>query len=144
MATGKRTDPYGAYHYLVEIGGVIAAGFSEVSGISRETQVEDYQEGGLNEFVHRLPGPARFQNIVLKRGITDSGELFQWHQEVISGKIRRRNGSIILQDNAGEERWRWNFIEAYPAKWSGPSLQAGSSAVAIETLELAHHGFSKG
>jgi phage tail-like protein len=81
--------------------------------------------------------------LVLKHGLTDSDILWNWHQDVASGNILRKNGSIMLLDSAGEEQWRWNFVDAYPVRWVGPDLRAGSAEVAIETLELVHRGLSK-
>ncbi|KYC36100.1 phage tail protein [Scytonema hofmannii PCC 7110] len=142
-------SPYAAFNFLVEIHsvvtmrGLVVGGFSEVSGLQAETEVEDYREGGVNHFVHRLPKVTKFPNLVLKRGITDSFELWVWHQRVIAGQIERHNGSVILLDNTYTAKWRWNFFDAYPVKWVGPDLKADGNAVAIETLELAHNGLWK-
>ena len=144
MATGERKDPYLGYRFLVEIEGLVVSGFSEVSGLQAETEVEEYREGGVNEHTHKLPKGTKYTNLILKRGITDSNELWKWHQDVIEGRIQRRSGSIILLDQTGEEKWRWNFIGAYPIKWTGPDFKADSSAAAIETLEFVHNGISKG
>ena len=143
MAVGDRVDPYLSFHFLVEIEGLVIGGFNEVTGLTVEVEIEEYREGGLNAYVHKLAGPARYpNNLVLKHGLTDSDTLWNWHQDVASGNIQRRNGSIILLDSAGEEQWRWNFVDAYPVRWVGPDLRAGSAEVAIETLELVHRGLS--
>jgi phage tail-like protein len=144
MAVGERHDPYGAFHFQLEIEGVIGAGFSEVSGLMAETEVEDYREGGVNEYLHRFAKMTRHPPLVLKRGITDSDALWRWHQDVGAGRIQRRDGRILLFDNAGEEKWRWTFEGAYPVKWTGPDFKADSSMVAFETVELVHRGFKKG
>ena len=140
----NRTDPYLAFRFKVEIEGVIAASFSECSGLQVETEIEEYREGGVNVFVHKLPKRTKYQTITLKRGLMDSEELWYWHQGVVAGIVIRLNGSILLLDHKGREQWRWNFIEAYPIKWVGPALRADQGSVAIETLELAHHGLYKG
>jgi phage tail-like protein len=143
MAVGDRVDPYLSFHFLVEIEGLVIGGFNEVTGLTVEVEIEEYREGGLNAYVHKLAGPARYpNNLVLKRGLTDSDALWNWHQDVVRGNIQRRNGSIILLDSAGEEQWRWNFVDAYPVRWVGPDLRASSAEVAIETLELVHRGLS--
>ena len=141
---GIRNDPYTAFNFFVEIGGLIVGGFTEVSGLQVETAVEDYQEGGQNGYVHKLPGPARYpSNLVLKRGLTDIETFWRWHQDVIAGKISRRNGTVYLLDRLGVPAMWWNFKEAYPVKWSGPDLKSDSPAVAVETIELVHRGISK-
>ena len=144
MAVGDRTDPYLAFNFLVEIEGLVVGGFTEVTGLQVEVEVQDYREGGLNDYIHRLPGPTRYpSNLVLKQGLSDAETLWNWHREVAQGTIRRKNGSIILLDSAGEETCRWDFFEAYPMRWVGPSLNAGTAAVAVETLELVHNGLTK-
>lgn len=136
-------DPYLNFKFRVEIKGVEVGGFSEVSGLQVEIEVEEYREGGMNEAIHKLAGPARYPvNLTLKRGLIDSAVLWQWQQEIVAGKITRRNGSIVLLNSAGQEKWRWNFKDAYPVKWSGPDLRGASPEVALETLELAHRGLT--
>jgi phage tail-like protein len=144
MAIGIRLDPYLACNFLVEIEGLLVGGFSEVTGLQVEVEVEDYKEGGLNEYVHKLAGPTRYpSNLVLKHGLMVADTLWEWHHEVTQGIIKRRNGSIMLLNSAREPRWWWNFRGAYPVRWSGPDLRAISAEVAIETLELVHRGLTK-
>lgn len=144
LAGRIRNDPYLALNFWVQIEGVLVAGFQEVTGLTVETETEDYREGGVNEYVHRLAGPTRYpQNLVLKKGLTDVESLWRWHQQVVSGEVRRRNGSIYLLDRAGLPAMWWDFADAYPVKWSGPELRAEQGAVAVEQLELVHRGISK-
>jgi len=144
MTFATRNDPYLSFSFLVEIEGLIVGGFTEVSGLQVETEIEDYREGGLNEYVHRLAGPVRYPaNLTFKHGLTDADVLWSWYQQVAHGIIRRKNGSILLRDSSGVGVWRWNFVGAYPVKWIGPELRAGTAEVAVETLELAHRGLSK-
>ncbi|NOY64100.1 MAG: phage tail protein [Nitrospirae bacterium] len=144
MSTGERPYPYMGFRFLVEIDGIAVARFSEVSGIQVEVETESYEEGGVNDFVHLFPKRTKYQNIILKRGITDGQELWNWHQEVVRGTFKRKNGSIILLDSKGEEKWRWNFVQAFPVKWTGPDLKAEGSSVAFESIELVHEGIKKG
>ncbi|BAY14136.1 phage tail protein [Calothrix sp. NIES-2098] len=141
MTVGARKDPYLAFNFLVEIGGLTVGGFSEVNGLQAELEILDYQEGGENQYIHKLPGPVRYpSNLVLKHGLTDSKTLWNWQQDAIKGTIKRFNGSIILQNSTYQEVWRWNFFKAFPARWIGPDLRANTAEVALETLELVHHG----
>lgn len=143
MATGDRNDPYRGFNFLVEIDGITQAGFQEVSGLDVTTDPVDYREGSDPAHVRKLPGLNKYSPITLKRGITDSDELWKWRLTVIEGKIERRNGSIVLLDTAGSERLRWNFTHAWPSKWTGPSFNSTSSTVAIETLEITHEEVTK-
>ena len=138
-----RKDPYLGFRFLVEIKGLIKGGFSEVSGLQAETEFEEIREGGVNDYVHKLPTITKYPNITLKRGITDCDVLWKWHQDVVNGKVERKTVFIILQDSEGKEKCRWSFDDAYPVKWLGPDLKADSSTVAVETLELAHNGIKK-
>jgi len=134
--TGKRSDPYSAYRFKVEIEGIIAAGFTEVSGLSIETEVETIQEGGVNNFQYKLPKFTKYSNITLKRGLMD-WELWGWYQTVISGNFKRKSGTIYLFDHSGNEiQGQCQFFEAYPIKWEGPTFNAKNSTVASETLIL--------
>jgi phage tail-like protein len=141
---GIRNDPYLSARFLVEIEGILVAGFQEVTGMQIETETEDYREGGVNEYVHRLAGPTRYpQNLVLRKGLTDIESLWSWHQDVVKGDIVRRNGTILLMDRAGLPAMWWDFTDAYPVKWSGPEFRAEQGVVAVEQLELVHRGISK-
>jgi phage tail-like protein len=134
-----RHDPYKAFNFRVEIEGITAA-FSEVSGLESEVEVIDYREGGEPTHVRKLPGLRKYGNIVLKRGLTQDAQLWNWHKQVLDGNVQRRNGSVILLDDQGNERIRWHFHDSWPCKYVGPTLNAKSNDVAIETLELAHEG----
>ena len=137
-------DPFASFLFKVEIDGITQAGFSECSGLQAETEFDEIREGGLNEYVHRLPKRTKYVPLTLKRGLTDSDELWNWYQDVVGpGGFKRKRISVILVSAADQtkEKWRRTFDKAYPVKWVGPEMKADSSAVAIETLEFVHHGF---
>ncbi len=138
MPTGNRVDPYRGFNFLVEIDGITQAGFQEVSGVDASTDPVDYREGTDPNHVRKLSGLNKYSPIMLKRGITDSDELWKWRETVIDGKTERKNGSIVLLDETGAEKIRWNFSNGWPTKWTGPSFNSTSTAVAIETLEITH------
>lgn len=141
--TGSRVDPYRGFNYLVEIDGITQAGFTECSGLETSTDPVDYREGSDPPTVRKLSSLMKYAAITLKRGITDSDELWKWHETVIDGKTERKNGSIVLMDETGEEKLRWNFKNAWPSKWTGPTLNATSNDVAVETLEITHEELKK-
>lgn len=141
---GVRFDPHMAFNFLVEIEGLLVGGFSEVTGLQVETEVTTYREGGQNDYVHKLRGPTNYpSNLILKHGLVDLGTLWGWHQEVLQGTFKRRNGTIYLLDNRSLPVMWWNFDGAYPVKWSGPEFHATNNAVAMETVELAHNGLAR-
>lgn len=144
MAIGERKDPYLSFRFRIEIDQLIVGSFSEVSGLQVETEIQEYQEGGVNDFIHKLPKITKYPNITLKSGLTDSDVLWKWHQNVVNGKIERKSGRIILLDSEEKEKWHWTFEGAFPVKWMGPDFKATDNTIAIETLELSHNGIKKG
>lgn len=138
MATGERIDSYLNFRFLVELDGLIVAGFSDVTGLDVQIETEEYQEGGLNELVHQLPKGTRSSKLVLKRGITDSDVLWKWQQEIIDGEINRKTIRIVLLDTEGHEKLHWLCSDAHPVRWTGPELQGTGNSVAIESLELVY------
>lgn len=136
-----RNDPYKAFNFIVEISGINSAGFSECYGLSTETDVIEYREGGdAIGGVRKLPGLHKYSNITLKRGMTANRELWNWRKNIIDGDIDRRNGAIVLLADDRTEVARFKFRAGWPCKWEGPALNAKTSEVAIETLEIAHEG----
>jgi|SRR5271170_6584098 len=143
MALGDRNDPLIGFNFTVEIRGLAVGGFSEVSGLQAETEIQEYREGGVNEYIHKRAGPVRFSsNLTLKRGVADATALWSWYCDVMQGKIERKSVSVVLLNSAGDEKRRWNFRRAYPVKWVGPELRAATAEVAAESLELAHDGLA--
>jgi len=140
MPDGKRNDPYGQFNFIVEIDGVVQGGFSEASGLGTDTNVIEYREGNEITTTRKLPGLMKYNNIVLKRGWTSNKALWEWRKKVLDGETERQSGSIVLLDEARNPALRWNFREGWPSKWEGPALNAKTSEVAIETLEIAHEG----
>lgn len=149
-----RKDPYTAFQFVVEIAGKPAAGFSEVSGLVFETEVETFREGGVNDREQQRAGPAKFPSrLVLKRGLGDIKDLWSWYQDVAKGIIARRNVTIVLNAVKGKDPTQWNaegniptqwiFKEACPVKWTGPELRANTSAIAFESVELIHRGLGQ-
>jgi phage tail-like protein len=144
MATGSRTDPFRAFNFLVEIDGITRAAFRECSGLDSSQNAIDYREGGDALHMRKLPGLNTYSNITLKWGITTDTEFWDWRKKAADGKIERKNGSIILLDETGAEKIRWNFSDGWPTKWTGPTYNATGNEVAIETIEIVHEGIARG
>jgi phage tail-like protein len=118
--------------------------FGKCAGIDAEGDPIGYWEGTEKVFAARkLPGLTKYSYITLKPGITDNHSLWDWRKKVIDGKTERKNGSIVLCDDTGEEKLRCNFVNAWPSKWIGPSFNATEDAVAVEELEIAHQGMTQ-
>jgi phage tail-like protein len=143
MAPPQRLDPYKAFNFLVEVDGIAVAGFSEVSGLTSETEVIEYRDGADRTAVRKLPGLTKYANIVLRRGVTQDMELWQWRKTVVDGVVQRRDGAVVLLDDDGTELVRWTFAQGWICKWEGPTLDARTNEVAIETIEIAHEGLDR-
>ncbi|HHI96312.1 MAG TPA: phage tail protein [Thermodesulfatator atlanticus] len=145
MPVGQRKDPYRNFRFLVEIDGIVQAGFSEVTLPDSTQDVVEYREGHEPPVLRKLPGLAKYGNVTLKWGVTDSLELYEWRRLVEQGKIAeaRRNMAIIVLDEEGEPAARWEFYQAWPSKYDAPDLNAKGNEVAIETLEIAHEGMKR-
>jgi phage tail-like protein len=146
MAAGKRTDPLGQFNFQVEIDGVGTFGFSEVSGLTTDSNIIEYREGNEvadgESTTRKLPGLIKYTNIVLKRGYTADLSAYNWRLLVIQGKTSRASGSITLLDEGRQPALRWTFRQGWPSKWEGPALNGKTSEVAIESMEIAHEGLT--
>ncbi|GMK40232.1 phage tail protein [Paenibacillus sp. CCS19] len=140
MATGQRKDPYRNFRFRVEIDGLQQAGFTDVSGFDSTVDVVEYREGNETTTTRKLSGLTKYGNISLKWGITDSTEIYNWFSEVTKGNVQRKNISIVLVDETGGDKSRWNFINAWPSKYDAPDFSAKSSEVGIESLDIVHEG----
>jgi|1186.fasta_scaffold04100_5 phage tail-like protein len=135
--------PYQTFNFAVEIEGLLVGGFTEVSGLESEVEVEEYREGGVNGFVHKLPVRTSHSNLVLSHGLTSLSALWNWYYDTTQGVIQRRNGTIMLLDPQQVPVMWWNFRNALPVRWTGPTFNAASDEVGVEALELAHEGLTK-
>jgi phage tail-like protein len=144
MPPGELDRPHLTAHFRLAITGLPLVSFSECSGLGGEVGVEEYLEGGENRFAHRLPTRGSSPNLVLSRGVASSNALWLWYAEyLVSGRVVPRDGQVELLSLIDGELSPvrvWWFRRGYPVKVAGPELNASSSEVAIETLEIAHHG----
>ena len=143
MATDTRKDPFRGFNFRVEIDGIGSSSFSEVSGLTADGDAVDYREGtdAINN-VRKLQGLRKFTMIVFKRGYIQNDELWKWYARIASGQDDRRNGSVVLRNEARKDVMRWNFENAWINKIEGPSVKAAGNEVAIESMELCHEGLS--
>jgi phage tail-like protein len=138
----QHPDPYRAFRFRIEIDGIDRGGCQTVSGLVRQSKIEAYREGGINDFEHQLVVQTTYPPLVLKRGLVDA-QLWDWHQAVIDGTVERKTVSIVLLDDTGDEVWRWVCLDAIPSKWSGVDLDAAANTVATESVEIVHQGLRR-
>jgi phage tail-like protein len=131
-----------ANKFWVVLGNVMVAEFSECSGLTIETEVYEYAEGGSNRSTLKLPGRTKYTNVTLRRGMDPSQDLYTWFMQSVDGlPAKRRNVTIQLFEPGNPEPVKtWELVDAFPVKWTAPDLKTDTSAAAVETLEFAHHG----
>jgi phage tail-like protein len=133
-------DPTSVFKFGIEIQGVISGWFTECSGLSVKRGTITHKEGGVNDYVHKLPDRVEQSDITLRRGVAGN-ELWDWFQEgLYDAKVTKHNVSIILYSNDRAQAKRWNLSDAYPIEWTGPDFKVDSTQVAIETLKIVYHG----
>jgi len=115
--------------------------FQSATGMGATLDVTTYAEGGRNDYVHQLPVRHSWGRITLTHGIAFDATLFAWYEAGLTGSLgARRDGAIIMQNAAGQVAMLWTFTGGIAASWKGPDLHAEENRVAIESLEIAHHG----
>lgn len=146
----QRDNPYGAFNFLVSLGGdqgsgdegQVVGGFSDVSGLGFEVQFADYRNGNEKvNTVRKVQNTFTVEDVVLKRGLIGSADLFAWVKSVREGDIDARVVTVTLLDEARNAVGTWKLQSAQPKKWSGPTLAAGGGTeLAMEELTLVHEG----
>ncbi len=122
---------------LFDIAGLFIGGFAEVSGLDNSMSIETYFEGGVNDRVHRLPGRFEVANLTLTKGVGFTDDLWNWLEAWQRGEALRKSVFILLANSMKVPLKIWAAERCLPVRYSGPSLNAGTSALAIEKLEIA-------
>lgn len=143
----EQKDPLVSAWYGVEFQGQVSGAFRECTGLGSQNEVVDYKASGpKGEYVmKKVPGRMTWNPITLKRGITDAMDMWKWRQIVEEGKIdqARKNGSIVMFNQQGQEIARWDFVNAWPSKVTGPAANANANEIAIEEMEIVHEGYKR-
>ena len=141
------TDPYLSPWFAIEFQGKVTGAFRECSGLGSSNEVilhkASNEKGQI--VIKKIPGNLTINDITLRQGITDDMDMWNWRKQVEDGKVNeaRKNGSVVLYSHDGKEIARWNFVNAWPSKISGPNVNAGTNEVAIEELQLTHEGYKR-
>jgi phage tail-like protein len=132
-----------SYRFVVIMDGIPMGMFTEVTLPTLSVTTQDITEGGQNNYIHKLPVRVDAGTLTLKRGVTSFMEFLEWYQFVLDGDVAnaKKQVMVIFFNVAHIPTIVWNFRDCYPIKWSGPQLSSDSQAIAVEELELVHHGF---
>jgi phage tail-like protein len=135
------TDMLVGLYFTVDIDSCKLGAFTTCDGLSMDVETEDRIEGGNNGFVHKLPVRIKYSNVKFTRPVgPESAKVAQWLAEMADG-VTRGTATIEALTPDGETLVSWTLQGVIPVKWQGPSFSAESPKVAMETLEIAHHGF---
>ena len=147
MADDTIKDPLVSAWFGIEFQGAVVGAFRECAGLGSENAVvEEKASGPKGVYVlKKIPGRLKYNNITLKRGLTDSKDMWTWRQQVELGQIAaaRKNGSIIMYDQQSNEMARWNFVNAWPCKLTGPTANATNNEIAVEELEITVESYER-
>jgi len=138
----QEVEFHSSFRFRVAVEGINHAVFTEFKLPSLQVETLDVKEGGQNTYIHRLPVRVNAGKATLKYGITQSLDLLGWYLEVLTGDLdkAKRSVDITMFNVKREPLLTWSLREAYPTKWDGPTLKSDSSTVAIDSIELIHHG----
>lgn len=134
--------PMPKFHFSVEWAPGTKMGFTEVTGLTMESDVIEYREGSSPEF-HKIkqPGLQKLSNITLKRGTFQGDiEFHDWMETISMNTVKRRDVTIKLLNEKHEPVFTWQVLNAWPVKVQSSDLKADGNEVAIETMEIAHEG----
>jgi phage tail-like protein len=138
----QRVDPQLGFGFAVQLEKDVVGWFTECGAVTIEREVKPQPEGGVNNFIHQLPGRLKRSSLTLKHGLAGN-ELWEWFQKgLYDGKVETRNVSIVLYDGMLNEVWRWDLIDVYPAKWTGANLNSSNKEVFVESVEFTYAGSS--
>jgi phage tail-like protein len=141
----SKSDPIAAFRFAIEIDNQAIGAFTDcdMPAFEMDTSVT-IKEGGQNDYIHKLPGRAQVGNLTLKHGIMLNDQLLLWSFQTLTNQIsfrdRTANITVVMYNNNHKPIYRFTFLHAFPVKWQGPSFKAGENAVAVESIEFAHHG----
>ncbi len=134
-------DPAVSVCFIVKIDDFSLGSFNSCEGLGCEVVMEQREEGGNNGYVWQLPSRITYSNIKLSRPVTrDTEKVTRWIAGMVSG-VTRKTGQISAMTADGRVVAHWNLLDVVPVRWQGPSLSPETAKVAVETLEIAHHGF---
>jgi phage tail-like protein len=125
-----------SFRFVVEVDAIPLGAFTECTLPTLELETEEIKEGGLNTYVHQLPGRRKASKVVLKNGVGIATEIMAWYLKSMRGEFSRRSVTITLLSPRFIPIMVWSIQDAYPNKWTGPNLKSDDNTVAIQALEL--------
>jgi len=146
MPEAKKPRP--TNHFRLDVGGKEAAGqFREVSGLDAENEIVEQKEVDANglPIIVKVPGGLKWSNIELKRGVDVDKGLWEWRYQVETEgpDAARTDCTLELCDYDGSPIATYTITQAWPSKYTGAAMNAGSNEIAVEGITLCHEGFKR-
>lgn len=129
--------------FKIEIEGVTQGAFTECGGLEVHVDVVQFNDGSELR-TRKRPGRPGASNIVLRRGVVNTTDLWQWMKAVLDGRVERKSGSVIVCDDVGDEIYRYNFFEAWPCRWKSLELRADQPGSLVEEIEIVVETIERG
>jgi phage tail-like protein len=140
-------DPLVGFQFALDVGGKVTGYFTECGGIGSEHEVIEQKvvDDAGHDVVKKMPGRMKWNDITLKRGITDNMQIWDWRDQVVNGNVdgARQNCSVIMFDRQYKPAAQWDFTNAWPVKVTGPDFKSDSNDFGIEELVLTHEGMKR-
>ncbi|MTE17748.1 phage tail protein [Streptomyces sp. TRM43335] len=137
MATG---DALSTHVFGVQLGGYLVESVQEISGLTvEEDVVEVHQVNNGKQIIRKQPGARKAGEITITRGLDQSSEFTNWIKETLNNgavNTARQNLTIEIMDSEGTTVRRIQLMQGWASKWEGPSLKAGESSAATETVTI--------
>ena len=137
--------PFTSFNFAVEINRgddghpLVNAAFAECDGLEMNLEVKTIREGGANDRQIRLNGMVAYGQLTLKRGMTDSFDLWRWfHDSVQDPRLRASAEVVLLAADGQTERVRFLLSRCVPVKIKAPAMNAKDGQIAVEELQVAY------
>lgn len=148
------SEPVGTSRFRVDIDGMNQYSFTEIIFPEGSVELVEFRDSTDPTIVRKVSGVTQYTNLILRWGITDSRDLYDWWRQAADGNIQRRNMDLILLRESGEEHARWLLTKAWPVRYAVAPLNVfvrslesstneGAVPIATETIELAFGSFTR-
>lgn len=145
--SGRDSDPIPSFSFSLDFQGTISGMFMEVGGVGSENEIIEHKvvSDKGQEVIQKVPGRLKWTEITLKRGITDTLDMWEWRATVEKGEMKtaRKNCSIVMYDRNFKAAARWDLVNVWPSKITGPSVKSDSNEFGVEELVLQHEGMKR-
>jgi phage tail-like protein len=139
-ADAIRPMAYSGHKFSVEIAGKVVANLTEVDTMDNEIQVI-YGTNPSTQALSTTPGSVTATRIKITREWSNDTTFIDWTRGVMSGKDDRRTITVTILSDNGVEAMKYNFYEAWPCSYTGPSLSKSLVGGLQESIVCVYETF---